>query len=124
MYHTYDYCVDDQNSGSPCGGFNSYGKDFIGQPSVIYSVPITVGPNGDVETTSSYEGYSEYVMATGSTGKELPADMTISDMPGSGAGRLLDVSDGGMTFRLRARALPDVVECPPARATRPTRRPA
>jgi len=75
-------------------------------------VPITVGPNADEETTSSYEGYSEYVMATGSTGKELPPDMTISDTPGSGAGRLLDVTDGGKTFRLRARALPDAVLCP------------
>ena len=117
QFHNYQYCVDDQDSNHQdraldCGGFNSYGHDFIGQPSVIYSVPITVGPTADEETTSSYEGYSEYLMSSGSTGKELPADMTISDIPGSGAGRLLDVSDGGKTFRLRARALPDQVSCP------------
>ena len=116
-FHNYSYCVDDQDSnpGDPaldCGGFNSYGHNYIGQPSVIYSVPVTVGPDADEETASTYEGYSEYVMATGSTGKELPADMTISVMPGTGAGRLLDVTDGGKTFRLRARALPDIVECP------------
>jgi hypothetical protein len=114
MYHTYHYCVDDQNGGTTCGGFNAYGKDYIGQPSVIYSVPITVGPTPDEETTSSYEGYSEYVQATGSTGKELPPDLTISDMPGTGAGRLLDVTDGGQTFRLRARSLGDVTDCPSA----------
>ena len=116
-FHNYKYCVDDQD-GNPsdpaldCGGFNSYGHDYIGQPSVIYSVPVTVGPDADEETSSTYEGYSEYVMSMGSTGKELPADMTISDMPGTGAGRLLDVTDGGKTFRLRARSLPDVVSCP------------
>jgi len=105
-FHNYTYCVDDQNSGMTCGGFNSYGHDFIGQPSVIYSVPITVGADPDEQITSSYEGYSEYVMATGSTGKELPPDMTISDSPGTGAGRLLDTTDGGKTFRLRVRSSP------------------
>jgi hypothetical protein len=105
-FHNYTYCVDDQDGGTPCGGFNSYGKDFIGQPSVVYSVPITVGADPDEQTSSSYEGYSEYVMSTGSTGKELPPDMTISDMPGTGAGRLLDATDGGKTFRLRARSSP------------------
>jgi hypothetical protein len=114
MFHNYSYCVDDQDGGQKCGGFNSYGHDFIGQPSVIYSVPITVGPDADEETSSSYEGYSEYVMASGSTGKELPPDMTISDLPGTGAGRLLDVTDGGKSFRLRARALPQEVQCPSA----------
>ncbi len=112
MFHTYHYCVDDQDGGQTCGGFNSYGHDYIGQPSVIYSVPITVGPTADEETTSTYEGYAEYDMNTGATGRELPADMTISDMPGTGAGRLLDVTDGGKTFRLRARSLGDVAECP------------
>jgi hypothetical protein len=110
-FHNYTYCVDDQD-GTPddgmttCNGFNSYGHDFIGQPSVIYSVPITVGPDADEETSSSYEGYSEYDVTNGSTGNELPPDTTISDMPGTGAGRLLDATDGGKTFRLRARSSP------------------
>ncbi len=101
-YHNYSYTVDVN------GSFNTYGKlhDFIGQPSVIYSVPVTVGPNADEETTSAYEGYAEFDMTAGSTGKELPPDMTITDMPGTGAGRLLDVTDGGKTFRLRARSSP------------------
>jgi hypothetical protein len=112
-FHNYSYCIDDQD-GTPndgvtdCNGFNSYGRlhDFIGQPSVVYSAPVTVGPNPDEETSSSYEGYAEYVMATGATGKELPPDMTISDVPGSGAGRLLDATDGGKSFRLRVRSSP------------------
>ncbi|HEY1586722.1 MAG TPA: CFI-box-CTERM domain-containing protein, partial [Polyangia bacterium] len=102
-FHNYSYPNVDVNS-----SFNNYGPihDFIGQPSVIYSVPITVGDAPDEQTASTFEGYAEFNMTTGSTGKELPADMTISDMPGTGAGRLLDVTDGGATFRLRARSSP------------------
>ena len=100
VYHNYKYSVDDQTT------FNSYGHDFIGQPSVIYSVPITVGGNADEQMTSSYEGYAEYDATNGSTGRELGPDMTISDVPGSGAGRLLDVTDGGPSFRLRVRSSP------------------
>lgn len=106
MYHNYQYAVDDQTS------FNSYGKNYLGQPSIVYAVPITVGPDGDVETTSSYEGYAEFDPQTGSTGRELPPDMTISDAPGTGAGRLLDVTDGGQTFRVRVRALAGAASCP------------
>jgi hypothetical protein len=109
-FHHYTYAVDDQN------GFNTYGHDYIGQPSVVYSVPITVGDSADEQTTSAYEGYGEYDMNNGSTGRELPPDMTISDVPGSGAGRLLDVSDGGATFRLRARSSPT---CDPTGCTAP-----
>jgi hypothetical protein len=100
MYHDYKYSVDDQPT------FNSYGHDFNGQPSVIYSVPITVGPSSDEQMTSSYEGYAEFDPSNGSTGRELGPDMTISDMPGTGAGRLLDASDGGPSFRLRVRSSP------------------
>jgi len=101
-FHNYSYQVDVNSS------FNTYGKlhDYLGQPSVIYSVPITVGADADEETSSAYEGYAEFDMNNGATGKELPPDMTISDVPGSGAGRLLDVTDGGKTFRLRARSSP------------------
>ena len=131
-FHNYKYCVDSQDGGTSCGGFNSYGHDFIGQPSVIYSVPITVGDANDEETTSSYEGYSEYVMDTGSTGKELMPDMTISDSPGTGAGRLLDVTDGGRDLP-PARALvapaprmggsPTTAAATPAAAARARREP-
>lgn len=91
--------------------FNMYGHDFLGQPSVVYAVPITVGPEGDLATTSRYEGYAEFDPKAGATGRELPPDQTISDTPGSGAGRLLDVTDDGRSFRLRVRALPEPVPC-------------
>lgn len=101
IYHNYKYSVDDQTS------FNNYGHDFIGQPSVIYSVPITVGANPDEQTTSTYEGYAEFDANNGSTGRELPPDMTITTgVEGTGAGRLLLASDGGSTFRLRVRSSP------------------
>jgi hypothetical protein len=99
------YKVDDQS------GFNSYGHDYLGQPSIVYSVPITVGDSPDEGTTSRYEGYAEFNPTSGATGRELGPDMTISDSPGTGAGRLLNVADGGKTFRLRARLLPMLVDC-------------
>ena len=39
-----------------CDGFNSYGHDFIGQPSVIYSVPITVGRRPTKQTLVELRG--------------------------------------------------------------------
>ncbi len=98
--YDFTYNVDSQTS------FNSYGHNFLGQPSIVYSVPITVGPDPDVEVSSTYEGYAQFDPTNGSTGVELPPDGSISDTPGSGAGRLLDVSDSGMSFRLRARSTP------------------
>ena len=95
MYNNHVFSVDDQSS------FNSYGHDYLGQPSIVYSVPITVGPNSDEQLSSSYEGYGDW---DGATGTEHLPDMTISDVPGSGAGRLLDASDGGPSFRLRVRS--------------------
>src|SRR5262249_13962261 len=99
-YHDYHYDIDDQ------AGFNNYGHYFIGQPSVVYSVPITIGSNADERTTSKYDGYGDF---DGATGMLHPADLTISDTPGSGAGRLLDVTDGSASYRLKARAVPECI---------------
>jgi hypothetical protein len=101
-FHNYKFAVDDQNGTNGGFDFNTYGKDYIGQPSIVYSVPITVDGNGDEQIATRYEGYGDW---DGATGTEHAADMTISDTPGTGAGRLLDASDGGKTFRLRARAV-------------------
>lgn len=82
---------------------NGYGQDFLGQPSVVYSVPFTVGNSLDVETAAAYVGYGDW---DGSTGTLHPADMTITDMPGTGAGRLLNVSDEAGAWRVKVSAEP------------------
>lgn len=92
-FHRYP-SIDD---GSP--ELNGYGKDFLGQPSVVYSVPFTVGAGAATYDTTDYEGYSDF---DGATGTLHPADMTISITDGSGAGRLLPVtSAGGSRVRVR-----------------------
>jgi hypothetical protein len=83
--------------------WNNVGTTFIGQPSVVYAVPITVGPQADEQIATAYEGYSDW---DGSTGVEHAPDSSMTDMPGKGAGRLLDVTDNGRTFRVRVRSAP------------------
>jgi hypothetical protein len=82
---------------------NGYGQSFLGQPSVIYSVPFTVGDTLDIETSGKYDGYGDW---DGSTGTLHPSDMTITDMPGTGAGRFLDATDGDGTWRVKVTANP------------------
>ncbi len=88
---------------------NGYGKQFLGQGSIVYSVPFTVSEAPDTETSASYEGYGDWDGATGTL--HLP-DPTITDSPGSGAGRLLDIVDGGQTYRLKVSTNDNCVASP------------
>jgi hypothetical protein len=66
-------------------GFGQTGN--LGQPSVLYRVPITIGAGAaPVASTADLVGYGDW---SGATGDVMPPDGTISDAPGSGAGRLL-----------------------------------
>jgi hypothetical protein len=70
--------------------YNDYGQDGnVGQPSVVYRVPFTLG-GGAGASTMDIAGYGDF---SGATGDVMPPDATISTDPGSGAGRLL-VLDG------------------------------
>ena len=64
---------------------NGYGHNFLGQGSVVYEVPFTVGDAVQIATTSKYAGYGDW---DGSTGTEHAPASTITDTPGTGAGRL------------------------------------
>jgi len=76
-----------------------YGAPYRGQPSVIYKVPFTM-VSGVVTTgyTTSYIGYGD---PDGIDGDIRSPDATISSDPGSGAGRLAMLSDGGTPFRVK-----------------------
>jgi hypothetical protein len=58
----------------------------IGQPSVVFTVPIVVGAEPAYAATSAFAGYGDW---DGKSGTLHPADGTISTTPGSGQGRLL-----------------------------------
>ena len=84
----------------------SYGLPMRGQPSVVYSVPITISSTS--ATTASTLQYAGYGDPTGGDGVLRKPDMTIStDTPGSGGARLQLVSDGANMYRLRVTVGPD-----------------
>jgi len=68
--------------------YSAYGQSGnVGQPSVLYRVPVTLGAGAaTVSSTADLAGYGDW---SGQTGDVMPPDATISDAPGSGAGRLL-----------------------------------
>jgi hypothetical protein len=63
----------------------------VGQPSVLFRVPLTLtaAGGGAGASVNDIAGYGDW---TGATGQVNPPDGTISDSPGSGAGRLLSTT--------------------------------
>lgn len=93
---TYDYP-------SPVGlSWSTYGVKYRGQPSVVYSVPFSIG-DGDIPAFSSdYVGYGD---PDGADGVLRSPDATItSNLAGSGAGRLLLSSNSDPMYRVRVQA--------------------
>jgi hypothetical protein len=93
----------------------------FGQPSVVYRVPIHIDRAQPHQATAmAIAGYGDW---DGATGTLHPADATISDVPGSGAGRLIAFSqpalDGGPALTARVHVTTEVttpVPCDPALA--------
>jgi hypothetical protein len=83
--------------------YGEYGVPYRGQPSVIYRVAFTVSDSETVATTDTYVGYGD---PDGADGKIRPPDPTkiTTDVPNTGAGRLLLTSKDGQVFRLRVNA--------------------
>jgi len=86
----------------------------FGQPSVVYQVPLhldVMSGATDAETASQIAGYGDW---SGATGVVSPPDATISTgVPGSGEGRLLPISAGGLTGRVIASVTPCATICSP-----------
>lgn len=78
-----------------------FGRDVLGQGSVVYAVPITIDGTPRTATTDGWAGYGDW---DGATGTLHPPDATISDAPGTGAGRLAHVTDGDGTWRVKVFA--------------------
>jgi hypothetical protein len=81
-------------------GYGIFGN--LGQPSAVFSVPLTLGGDGtQAATTTDSVGHGD---ATGATGTLFPPDGTLAREPGSGVARL-SVIDGHA-----GRGVLDVVE--------------
>jgi hypothetical protein len=90
--------------------YAGYGQDGnVGQPSVLFQVPFTVGAAaiGTTAATAEMAGYGDW---TGATGDVLPPDGTIGSDPGSGEGRLLlfEGPNGAARVALSIDACPTV----------------
>ncbi len=85
--------------------WNLYGEPYRGQPSVVYSVPITIGTETSTGTALTYRGYGD---PDGQDGTVRSPDSTIDTAtPGSGAARLLLQAAAGETFRVRVVSRPE-----------------
>ncbi len=94
--------------------YAGYGQSGnVGQPSVLYRVPVTLGgPLPAVFSTADLAGYGDW---SGATGDVTPPDGTISDAPGSGAGRLLAFAGPNGPARVQV----SLGACPPDDCTGP-----
>jgi hypothetical protein len=86
----------------------SYGTEHnFGQPSVVYEVPLHIDvttANMATAAVSQITGYGDW---TGATGILNARDNSISmGVPGSGEGRLLPISAGGLSGRVIASVAP------------------
>jgi hypothetical protein len=79
-----------------------FGKNPFGQPSVVYSVPITIDGSPQTNITNAAIGYGDW---DGATGTMHPIDGTITDgAGGTGVGRFDHVTDADGTWRVKAFA--------------------
>ena len=81
--------------------WSEYGEAYRGQPSVVYSVNVSVIDGSFEAETTDYVGYGD---PDGIDGVLRPPDTSITTgTPGSGAARLLLTSDGSAMYRARIR---------------------
>jgi hypothetical protein len=92
---------------APIGiSFAEFGEPYRGQPSVVYTVPFTLGTTSTTELASAYAGYGD---PDGMDGNVRAPDATIdTDRPGSGAARLLLHTEGADMFRVKVLARPEM----------------
>ncbi len=89
-----------------------YGVAYRGQPSLVYSAPVSLSDSLVANTALDYVGYGD---PDGDDGAIRPPDATITaGVPGSGADRLEVMLDGGDPYRLKVSAFPSPDETAPA----------
>lgn len=84
--------------------WSDYGLPYRGQPSVVYQVPFTIADGESVGQVADYAGYGD---PDGIDGALREPDNTITtSVSGSGASRLMLITDDADTYRVRVGARP------------------
>ncbi len=78
-----------------------FGRDVLGQPSVVWAVPVTIDANPKTAVVNGVVGYGDW---DGASGTLHAMDGSISDAPASGVGRLDRVSDADGTWQVKVFA--------------------
>ena len=92
--------------------WKEYGLAYRGQPSLVYSTPVSLSSSLVTSATLDYVGYGD---PDGVDGEIRPPDDTITvGSPGSGDSRLLVQVDGADPYRLKVSAFPSPDETAPA----------
>lgn len=90
---------------SPIGiPWDDYGLAYRGQPSVVYSVPFTLGGTDLVSYTDAYAGYGDPDGLDGDV--RVPDNTITTGVDGSGASRLLLTVDGEDMYRFMVATRP------------------
>jgi hypothetical protein len=106
-----DDCPDCPYPAPPGIPWSEYGVAYRGQPSLVYSTPVSLSDGLVVGTALDYLGYGD---PDGDDGEIRPPDATITTgVAGSGAERLEIMVDGGDPYRLRVAAFPSPDETSP-----------
>lgn len=84
--------------------WSDFGVAYRGQPSVVYSVDLSISDQESINTTSMYIGYGD---PNGGPTRHDPDSTITPDIPGRGASRLMLTSKNGEMFRLRVDARPE-----------------
>lgn len=94
-HHDYGFFTDPMLVG--------YGVRVVGQPSVVWRIPITIGGETVASQTNEHVGYGS---PDGQDGILRPADGTITvGTPGTGAGRLLPIQGEEGVYQAKVRLL-------------------
>ena len=87
----------------------AFGHDAVGQPSIVWEVPITIDSTPRTALAADYAGYADW---DGQTGALHPPDGTITtDKDDSGARRLILQSDPGGNWRVKVATLGCAAAC-------------
>jgi len=120
---TYDFNADYNATKYPSPNdipWKEYGQAWRGQPSVVYSVPITIASTPTRATSMAYVGYGD---PDGKDGTLNPPDATITtSTPGSGGSRLELVSDAPRCIACACVRRPSSMRHRPIKSARSKRR--